>query len=944
MTGLSNLDVQRFSGNGYLILNENQTWELDGVVEGCTTVVIGALRLYGDSFVSTDSPLSNHLYVKAPNSNNDNFRLLPPANHLDMTLVRDDSGNWTASSGSSGEDDGKVQDFSYDKTAESAEAGSETVFPLTVTPYSVYLDYIPLSVTVNDKPCNRTPYEYEGETLYTYTTTFGELTMEVSANDLQVKIDSACSPDTYTIRIIVPAEYSATGKSIFKDATLTVTGDTPPDQPTQIPVPQAKPDLVWTGAEQVGVEERTGYTLTGHKASDAGTYTAKASLRDGYQWEDGTGEDENIQWSIAKSTVPPAAPGGLRGVAPTSADGADGKIAGTTAEMEYSADSGFSTPQDCGAGETAGLAAGTYYVRLKENSNHVAGAGAEVMVPAYGAAYVTKISIETPAARTSYQVGEALDVTGLTIRAEYSDGTSRTVAVTADMVEGFDSSRAAERQTLTIRYEGQTVSYEIRITEPGTPEPGHRHDWSTAWSVSGTHHWHNCVKVDCPIQQDSEKPGYAAHTPGDWVTDQAATATQSGSRYRLCSVCGYEMARETIPASGGGSSSGGGGGSSDDSSSDDSSSDRGTSTSTVRNPDGSTTTKTVNKTTGAVTEVTKKADGSTVTVETQKDGTVTTTEKAADGSTVRTSKAPDGSGQTEVKLSDGTTASVFTDRRGASEAQVSLSGEAVRAARRDNEAVSLPIPAISTARVSPVVEITLPDSSGAVGVEIPVENTAPGLVAVMVNADGTETVVKKSFAAEGGVRLTLNGSAVVKLADRSTGFSDVSGSSWAGDAIDFVSARGIFSGTGGGAFSPDSAVTRGMLAVALHSLENNPDYTRGSAFTDVGNTWYTDAVHWVAEQGIISGYGDGQYGPEDHVTREQLAVMLWRYAGSPAATDRELRFADADKASSYALEALRWAEENGIISGSGSGQLMPQGPATRAQTAQMLMNFIQKQQ
>ena len=104
--------------------------------------------------------------------------------------------------------------------------------------------------------------------------------------------------------------------------------------------------------------------------------------------------------------------------------------------------------------------------------------------------------------------------------------------------------------------------------------------------------------------------------------------------------------------------------------------------------------------------------------------------------------------------------------------------------------------------------------------------------------------------------------------------------------------------------------------------------------------WYTEAIRWATSQGIVGGYGNGMFGPNDNITREQLAVMLWRYAGSPAATDKELHFTDADQASGYALEALRWAVENGIISGYGNGQLAPQGLATRGQVAQMLMNFL----
>ena len=102
------------------------------------------------------------------------------------------------------------------------------------------------------------------------------------------------------------------------------------------------------------------------------------------------------------------------------------------------------------------------------------------------------------------------------------------------------------------------------------------------------------------------------------------------------------------------------------------------------------------------------------------------------------------------------------------------------------------------------------------------------------------------------------------------------------------------------------------------------------------------AVRWATSQGIVGGYGNGTFGPNDPITREQLAVMLWRYSGSPAATNKELHFNDTDEISGFALEAMRWAVENGILNGYGDGRLGPRGQATRAQAAQMLKNFIEK--
>lgn len=136
----------------------------------------------------------------------------------------------------------------------------------------------------------------------------------------------------------------------------------------------------------------------------------------------------------------------------------------------------------------------------------------------------------------------------------------------------------------------------------------------------------------------------------------------------------------------------------------------------------------------------------------------------------------------------------------------------------------------------------------------------------------------------------------------------------------------------------------GMLALVLHNLENNPDANSSAVFSDVANgVWYEAAVSWAAERSIISGYGNGLFGPGDNITREQLAVILWRYTGMPTASGSSLAgFTDASTASTYALDALEWAVKSGIISGNGSGILDPKGFATRAQVAQIFMNYLMR--
>lgn len=232
---------------------------------------------------------------------------------------------------------------------------------------------------------------------------------------------------------------------------------------------------------------------------------------------------------------------------------------------------------------------------------------------------------------------------------------------------------------------------------------------------------------------------------------------------------------------------------------------------------------------------------------------------------------------------------------------------------------------------------------GGVTLTVPMTDSTPGTVAVLVHGDGTRKVVRKSVAEGGGITIPLDGSARLELVDNSKQFSDVPAGSWEADAVAFASAREMFSGTGEGKFSPDLPMSRGMLAVVLYNLECNPEQALTGVFSDVSDgAWYAGGVAWAAENGIVSGDGNGLFGPDDNITREQLAVMLWRYAGSPAATNKKLNFKDADAVSSYALEAMRWAVENGILNGYGNGLLAPQGQATRAQVAQMLKNYMSK--
>ena len=177
-----------------------------------------------------------------------------------------------------------------------------------------------------------------------------------------------------------------------------------------------------------------------------------------------------------------------------------------------------------------------------------------------------------------------------------------------------------------------------------------------------------------------------------------------------------------------------------------------------------------------------------------------------------------------------------------------------------------------------------------------------------------------------------------------TRFDDVAKSAWYYKAVEYVAENGIMSGVSAREFAPNAGFSRAMLAQTLYAMSGKPTVKAEGTFADVAaNAWYADAVNWAEEKGYVSGVGDGEFAPDASITREQMALILYRYAGSPDASGMVLReFADGDSVSAYAVDAIRWAVHEGLISGMENNTLAPQGTATRAQVAQILMNFHQK--
>ena len=178
-----------------------------------------------------------------------------------------------------------------------------------------------------------------------------------------------------------------------------------------------------------------------------------------------------------------------------------------------------------------------------------------------------------------------------------------------------------------------------------------------------------------------------------------------------------------------------------------------------------------------------------------------------------------------------------------------------------------------------------------------------------------------------------------------TKFNDVSANDWFASAVDYVTGKGMMTGPADNTFSPKANTTRGMVVTVLYRLENQPS-TSAASFTDVASgAYYANAVAWANANGIVSGYGSGKFGPNDKVTREQLAAILYRYAQykkyDVSGANSLDGYTDVQSVSSYAVPALQWANAAGVVTGKSGSKLDPKGNATRAEVAAMLMRFCE---
>lgn len=575
--------------------------------------------------------------------------------------------------------------------------------------------------------------------------------------------------------------------------------------------------------------------------------------------------------------------------------------AGTTADgtMQYSTDStnyGTTIPIGENAGEY------TVWYKVAGDGNHSDTTPASVSVT------IAKAKVEIPAAdptQFTYSGEEqtyALAASGLYTVAgnvRKSAGT-HTVTVTLKDTENYVwSNNTATAKTFDFVIAKAPVTVTVKDKSaytydaaPDLSKPELDKDYTVSGLIGEDKLTTAPTLAYDPAAPDLTKTGEAAKI--------TASGASVGENYEITYVDG-KLTVTSRPSSGGGgsSSSGGGGGSS--------SSDK---------PSAST----------GKTETTTNPDGSVTKTEIKSDGTVTETTTNKDGSTTKTETKPDGSSKTEVKDASGSTGTVKTDKNGHATAETTLSSKAVDDAKKNGGAVKAPVEveASRDSNTAPTVKVELPKNAGETAVEIPVSNVKPGTVAVLVQPDGTEEIVKNSLPTEDSIRLTMDGSATVKIMDNSKDFIDTR-AHWAKDAIDFVSARGLVNGISDTIYAPNNSTTRAQLWTIL-ARQNDADLTGGSI-------WYEKAQNWAKDKGVSDGAN-----PNAAINRAQMVTMLWRAMGQPAAASGA-SFADVP-ADSYYAQAVAWAIENGITAGVGNGKFDPDAACTRGQIATFLYRYM----
>ena len=522
------------------------------------------------------------------------------------------------------------------------------------------------------------------------------------------------------------------------------------------------------------------------------------------------------------------------------------------------------------------------------------------------------------------------------------------------------------------------------------------HSWSDAWMHDAIHHWHDCENANCPVTENSGKSGYAEHSGGaanctqqavcticgtaygaldanghdwgEWLVTNPATTSAAGEETRTCKRDASHTEKRDIPKltpapSGGGSSSGSGGtpavtvpvsGSSD----------------TVHvsaSVSGSTAeVKEVKKTeldkigtdSAVVIDLSGLNKGVTgVTLSTDTIDSICKTE--ADGVTIKLPSA-------ELRVDRQTLAAVTEQAAGSKLRLVvepdSTARSTMTAAQRSTLAGMKNAAALEAYFVSNGTRIH--DFKGG-SVELSIPYRAEGAIrAWFLKEDGTREPVSARYDKENAQLILhhfshyvieeLDSSAAYTVCAKDDScplgaFGDLTAAAWYHDGVHYCLENGLMQGVSGGKFLPDGSTTRAQLVTILWRLEGSPETTGAVRFGDTaGGAWYTEAVRWAVGCGVVKGYDNGCFGPNDAVTREQMAAILYRYAqhkGYDVSAGEDtsiLSFDDALTVSGYSIPAMQWACGSGMVRGiaqKGGMLLAPRDTTTRAQTATLLMRF-----
>ena len=534
------------------------------------------------------------------------------------------------------------------------------------------------------------------------------------------------------------------------------------------------------------------------------------------------------------------------------------------------------------------------------------------------------------------------------------------------------------------------------------------HSWSDAWMHDATHHWHDCENANCPVTENAGKSGYAEHAGGaanctekavcascgtaygdldanghDWgtwaVTTPATTSTE-GVETRVCQRNASHTETRAIPKltpapSGGGSSSGSSGGSSSGSGGGSS----GTPAVTVPVSGSSDT-----------MHVSASVSGSTAEV---KEVKKTELDKIGTDSAVVIDLSGLNKGVTGVTLSTDTIDSIckteadgVTIKLPSAELRVDRQTLAAVTEQAAGSKIRLVVEPDSTARgtMTAAQRITLAGMKNAAAleayfvsndtrihdfkggsVELSIPYRADGAIrAWFLKEDGTREPVSARYDRENAQLILhhfshyvieeLDSSAAYTVCAKDDScplgaFGDLTAAAWYHDGVHYCLENGLMRGVSGGKFLPDGITTRAQLITILWRLEGGPEANGAVRFDDVaGGAWYTQAVRWAAGCGVVKGYDNGCFGPNDAVTREQMAMILYRFAGytgydvSIGGDTNILRFTDGAAVSGYAVPAMRWVCGSGLMTGiqrDGGMALAPRDTATRAQTATLIMRF-----